>query len=136
LYPKTDNVPVRATFRYHSYSSPDKVISFDYMVRENVEIESRERNYENSENLDPGLDPDVLSLDSDEALKIMYEQLGDEFFRDCQVGSWPLIMNLEYGFPNVSEDEVWSLTFACDKPEKGAAIIISANTGEVLEIRR
>lgn len=136
LYPKTDKSTLLATFGYRSLSSPFKAVSFDYIARSDIEIEQREFSLEDSEPPVFRLDLVILQLDSLDALKIMCEQLGNEFYKTCKVGHWPLPMTLKYGFPGISKEEVWVMSFACDKPEKGAAIIINATSGEVLEIRQ
>ena len=136
IYPKTENLPFRATFMYLSYSSPYKAINISYIVQEVTEIETRKFNLESPELTGSRLDPNILLLDSQEVLNIMYEQWGNEFYKDCKVGRWPLILTLQQGYPNVSEDVVWFMRFACNTPEKGSTIFIDANTADVLEIRR
>jgi hypothetical protein len=83
------------------------------------------------------INPEQLPYDSMEALKIMYNSLGEEFNQDCKSWDWPLPLILEQRMLSLGEGELtWKMSFSCNVPENMEAIFIDAKTGEVVEIRK
>ena len=138
VFPKTEKFSSSATFFFRSYEYPESY--FTYRYTENTESGVGEVSQWTGEFTNPKppsleIDLENLPIDSFEALKIMYDELGKEIYSDCSIVSWPHYLGLEQRIPGLNE-LTWSMSFTCATPQIGGAIIISAETGEVLEIRQ
>jgi hypothetical protein len=135
VFPKTENFRSSAYFTFRSHTFPEIYFGYDYIENSTIEINQSEGEYPMLQPPDLEINPDVLPFDSLDAVKIMYEELGKEIYTNCSIGSWPALLGLEHRIPDL-EEPTWSISFTCTSPQNWGAIIINAETGEVLEIRK
>jgi hypothetical protein len=135
--PATDTDVIFVSFTFRSHTFPNKYFSYDYTIRGSIETEQWEGEFEISRPSGIEINPETLPFDSLEAFKIMYDELGKDFYQHCQQESWPLVLTLEQWPPTSGNGELtWNISFSCNVPEKMNAIFIDAKSGEVLEIRK
>ena len=135
--PKTTNLEsLFVFFTFRTYTSQTKYFSYEYIFGEGIEVKQQEGEFSVPRPHGIELHPITLPIDSPEAFKIMYNELGRNFYQRCKRGEWPLFLSLEQELPSLGEGElVWKISFLCDEPEDNVAIFINAKTGEILEIR-
>ena len=138
LHKKPETLSI--TYFFLSKSYPEKIYSYRITISDN----GTQKIEEDSDILNTprpfGLEilPEQLPFDSLDALKIMYDALGEDFFESCKTPSpWYTSVSLSQKTFAKSEGPLtWSASFSCDKPESMSAIFIDAYTGEVIEVRR
>jgi hypothetical protein len=135
VFPASKTSSSSADFIFRSHTFPEIYFSYNYTVNKTTKISQSEGKYPTPRPPDLEINPETLPFDSLDAINIMYDGLGKEIYSDCNSGTWPDLLRLEHRIPGLVET-TWGISFTCTSPQNWGAIIISAETGEVLEIRK
>lgn len=135
VFPATETFNSLASFSFRSHAFPEVYFSYHYKENGTIEISQSEGEFPVPQQSGLEINPDTLPFDSQRAFKIMWEKFGKDIYADCSIGDWPATLTLRYSIREI-EELTWSISFTCISPQNWGAIIISAETGEVLEIRK
>lgn len=135
VFPANETHHSSADFAFRSKAFPNVYFDYDYLERDTIKVSQSEEEFPAPKPQSLAINPNTIQIDSLDAVSIMYEDLGKEIHADCSIESWPALLILRYRIPELKEP-TWSISFDCESPQNWGAIIISAETGEVLEIRK
>jgi len=137
VFPREGFSTLLASYFFRSNAYPEKYFIHKIVVGPTIETERIIGDLSEPRVTGLEINPEQLPYDSTEALKIMYNALGQEFNKDCKSWDWPLSLILEQRMLGLGEGELtWKMSFSCNVPEDWESIFIDANTSEVLEIRQ